>query len=288
MEPIRLDEQALRAWPLPEVPEDADKESRGRILVIGGSAEIAGAAMLSALAALRVGAGKLAIATAAPVAPGMALAVPEARVIGLPETARCGLHLDGIEKIREVASRADAVVVGPGLEDEESTCAFVAALLPLVERAAVVLDAMAMNVLQRTGPLRQPVLLTPHAGEMAHLTGASKREADSQGFALEAARRWNALVALKNSTTFLAAPDGRLWRHDGGNKGLATSGSGDVLAGTIGGLAARGVPLEQAGGWGVTLHGLAGAALAERHGPLGYLARELPGELPSLLVRVTP
>ncbi|MGZ5162704.1 MAG: ADP-dependent NAD(P)H-hydrate dehydratase [Burkholderiales bacterium] len=104
-----------------------------------------------------------------------------------------------------------------------------------------------------------------------------------QAAALNAARAWNAVVALKGAITYIAAPDGRLWRHEGGNVGLATSGSGDVLSGIIAGLVARGTPLEEASMWGVALHARAGARLAERLGPLGYLAREIPDEVPSLM-----
>jgi NAD(P)H-hydrate repair Nnr-like enzyme with NAD(P)H-hydrate dehydratase domain len=88
---------------------------------------------------------------------------------------------------------------------------------------------------------------------------------------------------MKGSTTFIAAPEGEVWRHDGGNAGLGTSGSGDTLAGIIVGLAARGAPLEQAGAWGVALHARAGVRLAERFGPLGYLAREIAAEIPALM-----
>lgn len=128
-------------------------------------------------------------------------------------------------------------------------------------------------------------LLTPHAGERAHLSGADKSSvsANPHRAAKAAARRWNAVVALKGASTFIAVPNGRVWRHDGGNVGLAISGSGDVLAGLIAGLAARGASLEQAAAWGVALHARAGEQLAVRFGPLGYLARELPAAIPALM-----
>ena len=150
----------------------------------------------------------------------------------------------------------------------------------------MVIDADALNCLaaysgngwpkELQGSESTPLILTPHAGEMAHLCGRSKQtvSADPQGTALEAARRWNAVVALKGATTVIATPDGRLWTHCGGEAGLATSGSGDTLAGIIGGLAARGATPEQACAWGVVLHAGAGARLASR-GPLGFLARYL-------------
>jgi NAD(P)H-hydrate repair Nnr-like enzyme with NAD(P)H-hydrate dehydratase domain len=100
---------------------------------------------------------------------------------------------------------------------------------------------------------------------------------------MAAATRWNAIVALKGARTVVASPGGTLWQHEGGNVGLATSGSGDTLAGIIAGLAARGATLEQATCWGVALHARAGERLGRKYGQLGYLARELPGEVPRLL-----
>ena len=281
---ITLDARTVRDWPLPAVAQDADKEDRGRILVVAGSREIAGAAVLAATAALRAGAGKLVIATAGSMAAGMALCMPEARVIALPETAAGGFDLAGAPQLQEVAAACAAAVVGPGLMDEEGSGAFVAALLPWLSHCPVVLDALAMDAVSRLAPFAQPVLLTPHAGEMAHLTGIAKEAiaADPHGVALDAARKWNAVVALKGATTVIASPDGRVWTHEGGDAGLATSGSGDTLAGVIGGLAARGASPEQACAWGIVLHAAAGAALS-RHTPLGFLARELPGEVPAAL-----
>jgi ADP-dependent NAD(P)H-hydrate dehydratase len=279
-----LDAKALKAWPLPTISDDADKEDRGRILVVAGSREIAGAALLAATAALRAGAGKLVIATAASVASGMALAMPEARVIALPETPAGGLDADGAALLQTTAPGSAAAVIGPGLMDEEGCNDFIAALLRWLAHCTVVLDALAMNVAQRMAPFDQPVLLTPHAGEMASLSGRTKEEvlADPESAALDAARRWNAVVALKGATSVIATPDGRLWVHRGGEAGLATSGSGDTLAGIIGGLAARGATPEQACAWGIVLHAGAGARLAAS-GPLGFLARELPAEVPAVL-----
>ncbi|HYF43422.1 MAG TPA: NAD(P)H-hydrate dehydratase [Ramlibacter sp.] len=276
-----IDPTSLRGWPLPALDDTADKEARGRIVLVAGSREIPGAAVLAAAAALRVGAGKLAIATGASVAQQMAFAMPEARVIALPETAAGGFDVAGAGLLEGVLQRAQAAVIGPGLMDNPATRAFVAAVLPWLRETPVVLDALAMDVVADRERFEQPVLLTPHAGEMAHLTGATKEAVlqDPASAALEAARRWNAVVAVKGPRTVIAAPDGRLWQHEGGNCGLATSGSGDTLAGAIGGLAARGAELTQACAWGVVLHAQAGEQLAARLGPVGYLAREIPAEM---------
>jgi ADP-dependent NAD(P)H-hydrate dehydratase len=280
-----VDARTLRGWPLPVLAREADKEMRGRVLVVAGSREIPGAAVLAATAALRAGAGKLVVATAQSVARHLAFAVPEARVIALPETARGGFSNSGLDLLRDAAQAADAALLGSGLMDEEDCPEFVRALLPLLAHAPVVLDALAMNVVKGGGGLQQSLLFTPHAGEMAHLMGRSKQDvvADPERTAISAARQWNGVVALKGATTLIATPSGGRWRHDGGQPGLATSGSGDVLAGLIAGLLAQGASLEQACAWGVVLLASAGARLAARLGPLGYLARELPGEIPALM-----
>lgn len=289
----QLDERALRAWPLPMPGSDADKEARGHVLVLGGSREMPGAVILAATAALRAGAGKLTIATGSSVAQLVALAIPEARVLGLAENAAGGFALDAVARLDPLADRVSAVLVGPGMQDEAATAMLVHALLPRLDHGAtaLVLDACAMGALLHAPPgaapfrFAQPVVLTPHAGEMAHLTGASKDEvcAAPARYAQQAAARWNAVVALKGAVTWIAEPGGHCWRHAGGNAGLASSGSGDVLAGIIGGCAARGAPLAQATCWGVALHARAGERLAARCGTLGYLARELCNEIPALL-----
>lgn len=288
---MQLDARSLRKWPLPGVAHDADKEDRGRVLVVAGSREIAGAAQLSAIAALRAGAGKLVIATGRSVAPLLAAAVPEARVIALPETAQGAFRADAVGLLESCATSAGAALIGPGLMDTEGTLAFVDALLPLLAQVPVVLDALAMDVVaQRRRPFAQPVLLTPHAGEMAHLLGIDKDEVlrDAERVLDRACSEWNAVVALKGATTVIGSPEGGRWRHESGHPGLATSGSGDVLAGLIAGFAARGAPLEQACAYGVTVHALAGAELSRQLGSLGYLARELSAKVPMLLRRLKP
>ena len=280
-----LDMQTLRNWPLPPADDGADKEERGQVLVVAGSREIPGAAMLAATAALRAGAGKLTIATAQSIAPGLALLVPEARVIALPETPEGGLQAGGAALLETVAGRCSAVLIGPGLMGGEETCGFVDALLQQLKEVPVILDALAMDAVLHQPRFDQPVLLTPHAGEMAHLSGQSKDEvlADPLTIAQAMARQRNAVVGLKGALTFIVSPEGAAWRHVSTTPGLGTSGSGDVLAGVIVGLAARGAPLTQAAAWGVVLHAQAGRRLAARQGRLGFLARELPGEIPAVM-----
>lgn len=307
--PRDIDDSLLRGWALPLPSGEGDKEVRGHVLILGGSREMPGAVILAATAAMRAGAGKLTIATGRSVAQLVALAIPESRVLGLAENEAGGFTVEAVAALDPLADKINAILVGPGMQDEAATARLVHALLPRLEgsNTSVLLDAEAMGAILQppdqqaaaanrsaakdgaavNAPFRfnVPVLLTPHAGEMAHLTGIDKDaiQADPDRHALEAAQRWNAVVALKGARTVIAAPNGDRWQHEGGNVGLATSGSGDVLAGIIAGLAARGADLAQAVSWGVALHARAGVRLAERLGTLGYLARELPDEIPALL-----
>jgi len=302
--PRDIDSKLLRNWALPMPSHEGDKEARGHVLILGGSREMPGAVILAATAAMRAGAGKLTIATGRSVAQLVALAIPESRVLGLAENEAGGFTVEAVAALDPLADKINAILVGPGMRDEAATARLVHALLPRLEgsNTSVLLDAEAMGAILRApgaasddeknkggvnAPFRfnVPVLLTPHAGEMAHLTGIDKDAilAEPDRHALEAAQRWNAVVALKGARTVIAAPDGGHWQHEGGNIGLATSGSGDVMAGIVAGLAARGADLAQAVSWGVALHARAGERLAERFGKLGYLARELPDEIPALL-----
>jgi len=285
---VEVDAQLLRAWPLPRPDDAADKDERGMTLVIAGSAEMPGTAALAAVSALRAGAGKIAVATVTAIAAGIALRLPEARVMAMAETGAGGIAAEAMARIEAQLAKVDAVLIGPGLQDAAATRAFTRRVLKRATRAAVVVDALAMDAVLDVRRFERTPLLTPHAGEMAHLTGEPKDDvvADPERHAREAALRWNAVVALKGPTTYIATPDGDCWRHAGGQPGLGTSGSGDVLAGIIVGLAARGAPLAQAAVWGIALHACAGHALASRLGPIGYLARELPAEIPILLDRV--
>ena len=279
---VEVTRQLLREWPLPDPTAGGDKEDRGRVLVVGGSREMPGAVILAAMGAMRAGAGKLTVATGASVAQLVAQALPEARVIGLQETSE-GAICDG--QADKLPEQADALVVGPGMQDEVAAARFASDVVKRFGNACIVLDAFAMSTLVQHASEHRVIIATPHAGEMAHLTKLSKEavRADAAAIARDYSAAWNVIVALKGATTFIAEPEGTLWRHERGSVGLGTSGSGDVLAGVIAGLAARGASPAQACVWGVALHARAGESLAARIGLLGYLAREIPGEIPKIM-----
>ncbi len=291
--PRKVTPALLRRLPLPRPDEAGDKEARGRVLAVGGAVEMPGALVLAGIAALRAGAGKLQLATCASVAPLVGIAVPEARVRHLPETEAGGIDPAAAEGLAGHAGRADALLLGPGMVDAEATAELARRLLAAVDGPAVVLDAEAMMCLAgaRDALHRLPgrAVVTPHAGEMAGLLGMEREEveADPLAVARRAAAELRCVVALKGSETHVAAPDGTAYRYASGGVGLATSGSGDTLAGIVAGLAARGADPLRAAVWGVALHGGAGNVLARRVGPIGFLARELLDEVPGVMRRLS-
>ena len=262
---------------------DDDKNTRGRLLIVAGTAELPGAAILAAEAALRSGVGKVCIATDEAVAANVATAVPEARVVALNARGRTALV--------EEADRFDALLVGPGIFAAKG------ALLTCIREMSgrisrVVVDAGALDMFAngRRANRNSQFIVTPHMGEMAHLAKQDKDlvEAHAPEIALSFAVAHGAVVALKGPSTFVADPGGALWVHDRSNVALAVSGSGDVLAGIIAALVARGASCAQAAVWGVALHAQVGRLLESQHGKLGGLARELPGLVPAALRELAP
>jgi ADP-dependent NAD(P)H-hydrate dehydratase len=275
--------------PLPAPDAEGDKEERGRVLVVGGGRETPGAAVLAGLAALRAGAGKLQVATGAANAPHVAAVLPEARVFALPETKTGKPARGAIELLAEHAGKAQAVCVGPGMIEGEAVARFVADVLGLCRGVPVVLDAGAVSCLRdRRGLLEElegRAVVTPNAEELADLRGVGQEEVkrDAAASARRAAADYGSVFALKGRETFIASPAGGCLVNRAGSVGLATSGSGDVLAGVIAGFVARGAEPLRAAAWGVHVHALAGERLSRKVGRLGFLARELPAEIPSLL-----
>lgn len=282
-----------RALPLPALDDSADKDQRGRVLVVGGSAENPGGVLLAAEAALRAGAGKLQVATVDSVGIAVAIAVPEARVFSFPAAGPGGIGAGAAKKLAECAGRVDALLFGPGLLDEEEAGRLTRGVLTRIDGPSVVLDAGALAALRQDADALHPfagrAVLTPHGGEMSQLLDMPRDEveADPISAATRAAEAFRAVVALKGSDTVIASPEGRVLRYSGGGVGLATSGSGDVLGGLVLGLMASGAEPLTAAAWGVFLHGEAGNALARRHGPVGLLARELAAEVPRILRRAS-
>lgn len=270
-EPVRVTPELLRRWGLPDPGES--KNSRGRALVVGGSAVSAGAVVLAGEAVLRVGAGKVGVATVPEVADVVRTAFLEAGVLEWPGAAR-GVPRDW----QGEADAADAALVGPGIDD----IAVARARLKAVAGRGIprlVVDAFGVAALTEIdrAALPETLIINANLDEAALLLGRDLD--DPLRDAAEIARQWDAVV---HCYAAVAAPSGEVWEVDAGGPGLGTAGSGDVLAGAITGFAARGLDPARAAVFGAWCHGRAGDRLSHRMG-LGFLARELAAELPGAL-----
>jgi ADP-dependent NAD(P)H-hydrate dehydratase len=240
--------------------------------VVGGSRFNPGAVLLAGVAALRAGAGRLQLVVADESAVPLSIAVPEARVLGLP--AGDGGPPDEVLKMARGRRDRDR----PGPDDIGRTTELMRAILDAAgPDPAVVLDAYALGALSKEpGLLRQRrAVLTPNVTEAGHLLGRDPGE-DLAGAARELAARYRAVVSLYGH---IADPDGSAWREESGDAGLGTSGSGDARAGIVAGLLGRGAGPAQAACWGAYVHAVSGQRLAPRFGQTGFLARELVDEV---------
>ncbi|MEH6819695.1 MAG: NAD(P)H-hydrate dehydratase [Dietzia psychralcaliphila] len=289
-EEVVLTSHRLRGWALPT--PGGGKEGRGRVLVVGGGRTTPGGVLLAAEAALRAGAGKLQIATARSVAPGLALRIPESMTVGLPEDDDGELTPAGAETICELAEGCAAVVIGPGLSRVGVAEELLGRVVPDLD-SSLVLDALGLAYLTAypdgVAHLDGRSVLTPNTRELARTLGVpeSEVEADTPHRVTDLARRTRAVVVSGTATSWIASPDGRRWRDESGTQGLGVSGSGDVKAGVIAGLLARGAEPAQAAAWATYAHGRAGERLAVRVGPTGFLARELLSEVPRVMAELS-
>ena len=303
--PPVLDDAAAAAL-LPERNPRGHKGTFGKLLVLAGSLDYAGAAVLVVRAAGRTGAGLVSLAVPESLQPLFAARMLEATTLALPE--------DDVEELDPEAALArildhshDALVVGPGLRPGLATTDLIRRLLAIPGEGEespppVLLDAEALRSLATVERwwegVRRPAVLTPHAGEFGRLRTASGRDPAADGdlnlddaaratATADAAREWRQVVVLKGAKTVIASPDGSITVAPFENAALATGGTGDVLAGTIGSLLAQGLAPFAAARLGVYLHGLAGEAVRQRIGDAGLLASDLPDEIAFARRRLT-
>ncbi len=278
---------------LPSRPRDAHKYSAGKVLVIAGSRLFTGAPLMTALAALRSGAGAVVLAFPASIQQVLARRLMEIIMVPVTETAAGSIGLGALPELRDRGAWADAIALGPGLSRDEETMAFVRELLRTVDKPCVV-DADALFALKGyTSILRKrtaPVILTPHTGEFASLAGGDAADADMFRVtaARDAARRFASVVVLKGAPTVTAGPGGAAYVNSTGNPGMATIGSGDVLTGLVAGIMAQGTPLERAAYAGVFVHGLAGDLAADRLGMRSLFATDIADSIPAALSQLIP
>lgn len=290
--PVRdLDRAALRAWPLPEPA--GSKDARGRVVVVGGSRRTPGAVLLAAEAAVRAGAGKPQIATVASAAVAAGIAFPEALVTALPETDEGEISPGAAARVVDLAADCDALLLGPGLLSPSGARSLLEDVVSQVG-CPVVVDASAMAYLTEhvdgVAHLEGRAVLTPNLSELAHTL--HRDEGDVQArlveCCVELSDRSGATVVTGGAETLVVAPGGDVvWSLPPATPGLGVAGSGDVKAGVVAGLLARGLAAEGAAVWAVSLHHAAGRTLSRQEGPVGFLARELLAWIPREMLRLS-
>ncbi len=271
---------------LPSRPRTANKGTFGKLLVVAGSVNYTGAASLACRGALRSGTGLVTLATAASLHPVIAAGVAEVTHLPLPESPVGYIGSEAAYTVCANARPYDALLVGCGLGRNPATAEFIRSLLHRCPDLPLVLDADALNILSEepdwSNHFNRDTVITPHPGEMSRLAGITipQVQADRLGCARDYAEKWNKTIVLKGAYSAVAAPDGRCRISPFINPGLASGGTGDVLAGIIGGLAAQGMALFDAASLGVFLHGTAGERVRARLGETGMIASDLLPELP--------
>lgn len=274
---------------LPGRPLDANKGTFGKVLVVAGSVNYVGAAYLACSGAMRVGAGRVTLATAASLQPVLASKLTEATYLPLPEAESGIISAEAAEVITEQCGGYDVLLLGCGLGQNPATAGFVSELISQQDLPPMVLDADGLNILAGIpgwrSRLAADTILTPHPGEMSRLSGLSIGEIQSDriGTARKYASEWRQTIVLKGAYTVVAAADGRCRVSPFANPGLATAGTGDVLAGAIAGMAAQGLAPFDAASLGVYLHGDAGNMIRDVLGDTGMIASDLLMALPAII-----
>jgi hydroxyethylthiazole kinase-like uncharacterized protein yjeF len=283
--------EIVRGW-LPPRPTDAHKGTFGKTLVIAGSVRYTGAAYLASAAATRAGAGLVTLALPATIHAAVASRLAEATYLPLPHE-RGFIAADAERIVAEQLSSYDALLLGPGLGQEQGTHAFIEVLLKGSENLPpLTIDADGLNALAKIEDwakrLSPDSILTPHPGEMARLLGSSIKQvqADRVTIARDQAAAWGQVVVLKGAHTIVAGPDGRVAIEPFANPGLATAGTGDILAGTIVALRAQGLDAFKAAVAGAYLHGLAGELARREKGTAGMVAGDVLARLPQALQHI--
>jgi NAD(P)H-hydrate epimerase len=282
--------ELVKEW-LPNRRSSAHKGDFGRVLVVAGSRGMTGAASLCGEAALRTGAGLVTVAVPETLHSIMEAKLTEVMTAPLPDSGNGKLVREAKQRIISLLEDKDVLAIGPGLSTDPEVVALVKELLPAV-RVPCVLDADALNALAGDGEalrkVQAPIVVTPHPGEMARLTGTKIREIqqDRLTVAANAAAAWNVVVLLKGARTVVAAPKGAVYINPTGNPGMATAGSGDVLTGAVAALIAQGLEPSRAAAAAAYIHGLAGDLAARRKGMMGLLAGDIAGALPEAALEV--
>ena len=276
---------------IPYRQPDGHKGTFGKFFLLAGSTGLTGAAALAAKSALRAGCGLAKIGTPASVLPTIAMLIPEATGLPLPDVGKRGvLALRGLGQVRQAAAEHDAIAIGPGLGQHHETFELVRRLVASVEQPMVI-DADGLNALvgqnpviakKQASPEAESAVLTPHPGEFFRLAGKTVPNAIHEriDIARAFASEHQIVLVLKGSPSLVVAPDGPCYLNPTGNNGMATGGSGDVLTGLIGSFLAQGMAPIEAAISGTYIHGLAGDFAAEELTERALIAGDLVDFLP--------
>ncbi len=276
---------------LPVLEPTSHKGSFGRLLIVAGSARYTGAAALCTLAALRMGAGIVTLASTPAVVAAAGAKLYEPTFLPLPEAADGQISASALPSLLDAATSATALLIGCGLGLSQDGEALVSGLLQKAD-CPILLDADGINAingrLALLGRVKHPPVLTPHVGEMTRLTGlsAERIKADASGCAVAFAREHRCVLVLKDANTVVAGSDGRVFLYRGQNAGLSRGGSGDVLAGFAASLLAQRMDAAEAAAVAVALHGAAGERCARHTSKVSMLPHELPEALGPLLAEL--
>lgn len=272
----------------PVRPATVHKGHTGHLLVLAGSPGKTGAAAMTATAAMRAGAGLVTLGIPQSLNPVLEPMVTEAMTQGLPETAESALDESAYETVMSLVTDKRCLAVGPGIGTSMSTGRLLSRLIE-ASPVPMVLDADALNLIASTPSIlskcKSPMVLTPHPGEMARLSGHSTTDIqrDRIGHARSFAREHRVHLVLKGAATVVARPDGTVFVNATGNPGMAAGGMGDVLTGLIAGLITQGMEADAATRAGVYVHGSAADRLVRRIAPTGYLATEVLNAIPQAM-----
>jgi NAD(P)H-hydrate epimerase len=274
---------------LPVRPLDAHKHSVGKIFVLAGSKGLTGAALLCSQSAMKSGAGAVVLGIPATVFPAVARRTLEVMPFALPATSEGSLALPGFDDVVKKIRWADVLLLGPGISQYPETQDLVRRIIATCNKPMVI-DADGLNALaadcrilnRRKG---RHVILTPHLGEFSRLTGISPGEIEKNRIELARvfAQKNNVVIVLKGAPTIVVDPKGKVFVNSTGNPGMATAGSGDVLAGIIAALLGQGNGPLHAAINGVFVHGYAGDIVRGKIGEMGMLASDILREIPAAL-----
>lgn len=261
-------------------PDDANKGTMGSLLNICGCYGMAGAAIMAGKSALKCGLGLLKTALPKSIYPIAAQAIFESVFYPLEETENGRISSANLPFLLSEADKSNAVLIGCGLSVCKDTKEIVFSFIENCNKP-MVLDADALNCIANNPAIlnkaKAPVIITPHPAEMGRLIGMSAKEvnADRKAVALQFAEKYNVVTVLKGAGTIIASPNGKAVLNMTGNSGMATGGSGDVLAGMTASLLAQGADVFEAATAAVYLHGLAGDIAAEKYGKISMLPTDI-------------